>query len=447
MIAHRCCVVPLLAAGAFAQSAWLELTFAHQPFARQRHDMVYDAARNECVVFGGWNGAAMADTWTLGASDWTQRTTSPTPPARADHALAFDPVRQRVVLLGGWNIVHLTDIWEWNGSAWAQGAGNVTGLGQGGAACYDPTQGGVFFNRNNINLLWDGTSANTVTVAQPLGTSFHRMVFDAASGGVVTVAGQDTLLFRRPQGWQQPWTYSRLFSLSQYALASDPAHSRLLFHGGTGTVGNSNAAVQPFTWEWNGTFWGQLTQDGPALSSQGMVFDPARGFLMFGGNLGGGSSSGRTWRLQEVTTPATYQPFGAGCSGALANAPRLAANLQWNAAPVLGGLFFVLLDQLPPGQLTFGIFGSDNTAWNGAPLPLSMAAAGMPGCNLLVRPDATLGLGASSAAGALSWITAVPNDAALLGVVFFQQAAVLAPGANAAGVLWSNGGQGIVGLR
>jgi len=72
---------------------------------------------------------------------------------------------------------------------------------------------------------------------------------------------------------------------------------------------------------------------------------------------------------------------------------------------------------------------------------------GMPGCNLLVRPDVTLGLGSSSPAGTKEWITAIPNDTSLIGVVFYQQAAVLAPGANAAGVLGSNGGQGIVGIR
>jgi hypothetical protein len=447
MVIARCCALSLLAAPALAQSSWVELTFTHQPFARQRHDMVFDAARSECVVFGGWNGAAMADTWTLGASDWTQRTTSPTPPARADHALAFDPVRQVVVMLGGWNTVDLRDIWEWNGTAWTQRMVNVTGLGQAGAACYDPTQGGVFYNRNNLNLLWDGTNANTVTVAQPLGNSFHRMVFDAASGGVVSVGGQYTLLFRQPQGWQQPWTYSRLFSLSQYAIASDPAHSRLVFHGGNGTVGNTSGGSHPFTWEWTGTFWRQLTQDGPGLDSQGMAFDPARGFLMFGGNLGGGNNSNRTWRLQEATTPATWQPFGSGCSGALAQAPRLAADLQWNAAPVIGGLFFVLLDRLPANQLVFGFIGTDNTQWSGGPLPAPLAPAGMPGCDLLVRPDSSVSLGIGSAGGAKSWITSIPNDAVLLGVVFFQQAAVLAPGANAAGVLWSNGGQGIVGLR
>jgi hypothetical protein len=445
-MATRVLLFPLLAAAASAQSSWVELTFAHRPFARQRHDMVYDAARGECVVFGGYNGAAMNDTWTLGASDWTQRTTSPTPPARADHAMAWDPARQVVVLLGGWNTVALTDIWEWNGSAWAQRATNVIGLGQGGSACYDPTQGGVFYNLVSANLLWDGNSANTVTVAQPQGGTFHRIVFDAASGGVLMV-GQNTSVFRRPQGWQQPWPYSQLFSLSDYSLAADPAHSRVLFAGGAGTVGNSNGAGNGFTWEWGGASWTPLIQVGPVLSSHAMVFDPPRGFVMFGGNFNNNQTTDRTWRLQEVTTPAAFQPFGAGCSGGAALTPRLAADLQWNAAPVLGGLFFVLLDQLPANQLALGFIGTDNTTWSGSALPASLAPAGMPGCALLVRPDATLGLGTSSGAGAKEWITSIPTDIGLLGLVFYQQAAVLAPGANAAGVLWSNAGQGIVGIR
>ena len=39
------------------------------------------------------------------------------------------------------------------------------------------------------------------------------------------------------------------------------------------------------------------------------------------------------------------------------------------------------------------------------------------------------------------------TDPSLTGTVFFQQAAVLAPGANAAGALTTNAGQGIVGIR
>ena len=76
---------------------------------------------------------------------------------------------------------------------------------------------------------------------------------------------------------------------------------------------------------------------------------------------------------------------------------------------------------------------------------LRLGAYGMPGCELLVEPTATLALGLSSAAGASRWITPLPRDAGLVGVEFFQQSLCLAAGANPAGVIWSNGGHGTIG--
>ena len=34
--------------------------------------MVYDAARDEIVLFGGWNNGEYADTWVWNGSDWLQ---------------------------------------------------------------------------------------------------------------------------------------------------------------------------------------------------------------------------------------------------------------------------------------------------------------------------------------------------------------------------------------
>jgi hypothetical protein len=183
------------------------------------------------------------------------------------------------------------------------------------------------------------------------------------------------------------------------------------------------------------------------LRANAMVFEPQRGFVMFGGQRDGSARTNSTWRLQETTTPASYVTFGSGCAGSTALTPRMAADTQWNSAPVLGGLFFVLIDQLPAGQLTLGFLGVSNQSWGGQPLPLSLQGIGMPGCDLLVAPEVTRNLGLSSTNGAVSWVTSVPNTASLTGTVFFQQAAVLAPGANAAGALTTNAGQGIVGIR
>ena len=63
--------------------------------------MAYDAARQRVVLFGGFGGGHLGDTWEWNGTNWTQLTPSTSPTARNAHAMAYDAARQRVVLLGG----------------------------------------------------------------------------------------------------------------------------------------------------------------------------------------------------------------------------------------------------------------------------------------------------------------------------------------------------------
>ena len=89
---------------------WEEITFPSAPFARQHHAMTYDAARGETVVFGGYNGAYLNDTWTLDSQGWTLRATTTAPSARAEASIAYDPVRERVVLIGGYDQIDISGL-------------------------------------------------------------------------------------------------------------------------------------------------------------------------------------------------------------------------------------------------------------------------------------------------------------------------------------------------
>ncbi|MFO1076440.1 MAG: hypothetical protein U1E73_01800 [Planctomycetota bacterium] len=75
------------------------------PAARMGHDMVTDTARGRIVMFGGYNGTTLGDTWQLRATyygpQWTQMATIGTPGPRQSHAMAYDQKRDRVVLFGG----------------------------------------------------------------------------------------------------------------------------------------------------------------------------------------------------------------------------------------------------------------------------------------------------------------------------------------------------------
>ena len=63
--------------------------------------MTYDTKRGRVIVFGGFDGAYLSDTWAWDGKSWT-RVAASGPPARGGKpGLAFDGHRRRVVLFGG----------------------------------------------------------------------------------------------------------------------------------------------------------------------------------------------------------------------------------------------------------------------------------------------------------------------------------------------------------
>ncbi|MEE2886618.1 MAG: kelch repeat-containing protein, partial [Planctomycetota bacterium] len=87
------------------------------PPARQSSSggMVYDKSRRRTLLYGGWNGGRVVDTWEYDGNDWSQIMTATTPPARNSHALVHDADRGRTILFGGQGA--LTDLWEYAGSS------------------------------------------------------------------------------------------------------------------------------------------------------------------------------------------------------------------------------------------------------------------------------------------------------------------------------------------
>ncbi|MBI5478109.1 MAG: hypothetical protein HY906_04595, partial [Deltaproteobacteria bacterium] len=83
-------------------AGWRQLALATRPSARSFAAMAYDSQRHVVVLYGGWNGADLDDTWEFNGTAWTQRTPANRPTARDSAAAAYDPVRQRVVLFGGY---------------------------------------------------------------------------------------------------------------------------------------------------------------------------------------------------------------------------------------------------------------------------------------------------------------------------------------------------------
>ncbi|MGK0202567.1 MAG: hypothetical protein ACI9S9_001636 [Planctomycetota bacterium] len=423
---------------------WVALPLSPRPFARERHAMAYDQARSETVMFGGFNGAYLNDTWVLTTTGWVQRSPAIAPAARANHVMTYDPARQRIVLIGGSNGSDFSDIWEWDGASWSPQVTGVAGVAGNGGAAFDPLLGGVLYSSGTTNLLWNGVTMQPLTVSQPSGGGAPS-VFSAAAGGIIHQDGPITRRFTFPQGWQTLGA-STIFGTFRQALASDPVRNRMFQQGGDGGIGSSSGSGVGYSWQWNGFFWSQVAGPIPRLSRHAMVFDFARDtFVMFGGYANGGQLSDATYTWFDVDPPGAYEAFGFGCSGAAAAVPRLRANPLFSTTPSIGTAFFVLIDQLEPVTPVFGVIGYSGTSWNGMTLPLPLAAFGMPGCDVLVAPEVVESLGSSSAFGEASWPLLIPPNPSLVGAEFYQQALVFAPFANPAGIIWSNGGHGRIG--
>lgn len=86
--------------------------------------LAYDAARGECVLFGGFDSVFQrtADTWLWDGAAWGQAFPVTSPSARVYGAMAYDPTTSGVVLVGGEEVGArlLDDVWDWNGVDWVQ---------------------------------------------------------------------------------------------------------------------------------------------------------------------------------------------------------------------------------------------------------------------------------------------------------------------------------------
>jgi hypothetical protein len=106
-----------------------------RPGVRWHSAMAFDPIGRRLVLFGGWSGSGYyGDTWSWDAATdkWTQLAPNPpTPPARSQCTLVYDPTREAIVLFGGYNGGGLSDTWQLRGSTWTK----CTQLGEPPARC------------------------------------------------------------------------------------------------------------------------------------------------------------------------------------------------------------------------------------------------------------------------------------------------------------------------
>ena len=146
------------------------------------------------------------------------------------------------------------------------------------------------------------------------------------------------------------------------------------------------------------------------------------------------SSDGHALLIFDAPQPAESESYGLGCAGVSLSVdvrPAIGATPSFEVSgyavsSAVGGVAVVGLVQIDPG--------------------LPLGAIGAPGCFQFASLDALTIFSTSAAVGSVPVIPGgIPNNAALIGVEVFGQAAIFDPAANAFGMTTSNGVSMIVG--
>jgi hypothetical protein len=199
-------------------TTWQQLNPATSPPARHNADMIYDAADQDVVLFGGYDGQYLGDTWTWNGTTWTEQDTPTAPTPRDTGSFVYDAATGTGLLYGGFNgVTTFTDTWSWNGSTWTQ-LSTTASPGQvmaGWQMAYDASTGQVLLfgghrQQEGINTRltwsWNGTTWTRLRpAAAPNGRAYASMTYDSTTQQIILFGGQG---YRQNNYPSSPWAWT-----------------------------------------------------------------------------------------------------------------------------------------------------------------------------------------------------------------------------------------------
>ena len=310
-------------------TTWTNLDPATRPSNRWMASMAFDPATGQLILFGGFFGTPLNDSWVYGVPsfgvNWTQLSPATSPSARERASSAFDPATGQLILFGGFDgTSYLNDTFTWDGSTWAQQSPVTSpAVRYSASMAFDPATGQLLlFGGQNAGgyfgdtWIWTGSTwTQLMPAASPPERSGAGMTFDPATGQMILFGGHNGISGYLNDTWA--WDGTAWTQLSPAtsppvrispSLAFDPAAGQLLLFGGSNT-----SSYFADTWTWTGSTWTQLSPatSPPVRDGANLAFDPVTGQMILFGGLSSGflndtwSWTGATW---TQLTPATSPP-------------------------------------------------------------------------------------------------------------------------------------------
>ncbi len=280
---------------------WIELSYGTKPSERAYHDMEYDAAHDEIVLFGGLGdgNAYLNDTWKwTEEGGWSQLSpTGDVPEARYGHKMVYFAKEgdEKIVLFGGLaeSGDYSSETWIWNGSVWTELDTTTNPEGcYGHTMVYDETHevivlfgGRENYSYSNSTWLFDGSEWSQASPSQVPDRRYNAsMVYHPDDGTVLMFGGyrysnfNDTWIWNGGTGnWQEISPSSHPGADSRMDMFFDLDRRRIVYLEGD----------TRYNWEWTGSTWTRTAADSRVDSRRGfsIAYIPGlRVAVMFGGS-------------------------------------------------------------------------------------------------------------------------------------------------------------------
>ncbi|MFN8483978.1 MAG: kelch repeat-containing protein [Anaerolineae bacterium] len=292
--------VDRMAASDGVEGDWF-LTSATGPAPRVGFALAYDSVRQRVVLFGGHtfvsgNNVFLNDTWEYDGTSWTRINTAASPGARRGFQMVYDAARQRMVIWGGYfgDSVYGNDTWEYDGVNWVLvDTPNRPTRRTGYAMAFDANRskvimyGGTSAAGGTTRVwadMWEYDGVNWTQVAignpSPAPRYAHAMIYDDQRKRIVLFGGYNASQFFNDtweydgSAWAQISTPHAPPERSDSALAFDRARQRVLLFGGSRTGGQ----LLNDTWEYDGGDWVELNpaQRPSTRADHALAYDSGR---------------------------------------------------------------------------------------------------------------------------------------------------------------------------